>query len=241
MRSTLFILLLIISNLLLSQKNNIDIEQPIRKWQCSLGFLVFNENRKTPELLKKERQYIQLGIERQFLIRKNQFSIIVMAAYHDSERNSFYNYRTFVSREMVRYHKQIKSSFFKIFSGVKLDLNAKGKISPYLMGGLAISIPTQFERTFILPMTPINITDDLLVKQKVKAVLPRDRGIFVGLGLSIKLSSRLTLHINGQAEAYLTFVKLSDLIPDVELNGLGESIKVTPETLLYGLSLSRSF
>ncbi len=92
MRSILLIIFILTFNSLTAQKNSTDAELSLPKWQCSLGFLGATKNRSIPELLNKERQYVQLGLERRFLVLKSQIVGLLMVTYHYSERNSFYNY-----------------------------------------------------------------------------------------------------------------------------------------------------
>ncbi len=110
-------------------------------------------------------------------------------------------------------------------------MNSKENVSPYLSGGVVISIPIQYKRSLTLIETN-GLLNGLPIKQELKTKFPKEVGFFLGLGMGIRLSPKMRLNINGQIEAYSSSLSLLSFVSEEELNGLDEHIKVTPETLL---------
>ncbi len=211
----------------------IDGVSAIHKWRYSFAYFnPFGFNNYASSIDFKNQFHV--GIERYLRSAHPSFYVDAHLTYMPLHITDVFWFQT------VRYNRNLKTDYLKIYGSFRLELLPKKNISPFSSVGYVLSIPTQYERT--LKATNNNITlGGLPSNQVVKIKLTPEIGRFVRIGFRFNVSKKTRISTFLHIEVFDDLVDLSELELSIPLTPHNRSLKKTPDGYLLGLSISHSF
>lgn len=208
------------------------------KWRYTIGaFFSYHDDLDfIYDLGEKKKKHFQLGLERNFTDSAPHLSFLLQTSYNAFTINDFYYVRN------IGYKRVVKKSFLKLSTGFRAEFLPRSRISPFILGGGALSKPLKSYWTFNVLDQNVSL-NGFPVHEEINEKIPSEVGFFLSIGLRVNLSNqtRLSLVIRNEFFPYGIKSNYLSYANTVFVEGLGIAQKTTPDEYMIGISLARAF